>query len=529
VTTAAEEVVRAVVGMPLPEYAERFLRIRTKEQGVQPFRFNLGQLYVHMKAERQLADRGFVRISMLKARQYGGSTYIQGRFYSQIARGGAGIRTYILTHHSEATNNLFGMTHRFHNGLDTRLRPTSPRPSQKRLVFPRLDSSYAVATAGSDAVGRSDTIQRFHGSEVAFWPRAADHLAGALQAVPARGFGTEVWLESTGNGIGNAFHTNFTIARAGKSEFEAVFVPWFWFDEYRAPVEDLDLNADDADYMELWGLDEEQMQFRQNKIMEFGGGEAGRAKFMAEYPAVPEEAFAKNIKGGYIDAKYVLMARRRQAWAVRPLGPRILGLDPSYTGEDHFISFMRQGRLAWRVGRWSGLRTTQSLPRLAAIIERERPDIICIDVGGPGAGIYDQVVELYRGKPIVVVPVLGGERADDPERWRNKTAENWGRMKEWFEGPVGPCIIDRVASSPTAEERERALEEIQGDITNPLMDWDNKGRPVRETKKKILTHSPSPNNGDSLATTFSIITGPDWKPSDTDMEHARRPINPWAI
>lgn len=518
--------------MPFPEYAARFLKIRTKNEGVQPFKLNVGQLYLHRKAELQLARRGYVRITQLKARQFGGSTYIQGRCYSKIARGARGVRAFILTHHSDATANLFGMTHRFHLHMHPLLRPAAPKPSQKKLVFPTLDSSYAVATAGAQAIGRSDTIQFFHGSEVAFWPNDEDHLSGALQAVPPAGPGTEIWLESTGNGIGNAFQQNFANARAGKSEFEAVFVPWFWFDDYRAPVHNLELTTDDEKYMELWGLDEEQMQFRQNKIMEFGGGEAARARFGIEYPATPEEAFATNIKGGYIEARHVLMARRIPRWMVKPLGPRILGIDVSDGGEDRFVCFMRQGRLAWRVGRWTGLTTTQSFPRVVKIIEGERPDIICVDVGGSG-WLYDQLVDICRAKRIILVPVLGGEQADDPERWPNKRTENWGRMREWFEAPLRPCIMDKASAySPEIDfDEETGLEEIQGDITNPLMDFDNRGRTVVETKKKVLTHAPSPDNGDALANTFTLVVGSDWKPPE-DYEYerrTRRPVNWRAV
>ena len=80
-SAAAETVATRVLGMPFPEYSERFLKIRTKTQGIQPFKLNVGQLYLHRKAEIQMLKRGFVRIDLLKARQWGGSTYIQGRCY----------------------------------------------------------------------------------------------------------------------------------------------------------------------------------------------------------------------------------------------------------------------------------------------------------------------------------------------------------------------------------------------------------------------------------------------------------------
>src|SRR5262249_59037905 len=94
------------------------------------------------------------------------------------------------------------------------------------------DSGYKVGTAGTKAVGRSSTIQLFHGSEVAFWPFADTHAAGILQAVPNED-NTEIILESTANGIGNFFHQAWRDAEAGKNDYIAIFVPWFWQEEYR--------------------------------------------------------------------------------------------------------------------------------------------------------------------------------------------------------------------------------------------------------------------------------------------------------
>ena len=81
------------------------------------------------------------------------------------------------------------------------------------MFFDKLDSGYKVGTAGTKGVGRSSTIQLFHGSEVAFWPHADAHAAGVLQAVPDVE-GTEVILESTANGVGNLFHELWTNPKA---------------------------------------------------------------------------------------------------------------------------------------------------------------------------------------------------------------------------------------------------------------------------------------------------------------------------
>jgi len=114
------------------------------------------------------------------------------------------------------------------------LLPISSAPNASELYFDNLDSGYRVGTAGTRGVGRSATLQLFHGSEVAFWPHAETHAAGVLQAV-ADEPGTEIILESTANGVGNLFHKMWRDAETGANDYIAIFVPWYWHEEYRKP------------------------------------------------------------------------------------------------------------------------------------------------------------------------------------------------------------------------------------------------------------------------------------------------------
>src|SRR6202171_4268392 len=116
------------------------------------------------------------------------------------------------------------MVDRFHTRCPDDERPAPGAANAKELVFDALDSGYKVGTAGTKGVGRSATIQLFHGSEVAFWPHAETHAAGALQAVPDVA-GTEVILESTANGMGNLFHETWRGAQDRDNDYIAIFVP----------------------------------------------------------------------------------------------------------------------------------------------------------------------------------------------------------------------------------------------------------------------------------------------------------------
>src|SRR6266567_3764329 len=144
------------------------------------------------------------------------------------------------------------MVERYHDNCSEALRPSTGAANAKELYFDQLDSGYKVGTAGTKGVGRSSTVQLFHGSEVAFWPFADTHAAGILQAIPDQQ-GTECILESTANGIGNYYHQTWRDAEAGRNGYIAIFVPWFWQEEYRAePPADFVLDAEERDYAALY-------------------------------------------------------------------------------------------------------------------------------------------------------------------------------------------------------------------------------------------------------------------------------------
>src|SRR4029078_3176300 len=170
-------------------------------------------------------------------------------------------------------------------------------------------TGYKVGTAGTKGVGRSSTIPLFHGSEAAFWPHADTHADGVLQAIPAEP-GTESIIESTANGMGNFFHNEWRSAERGEGDYQAIFVPWYWQEEYRRPVEG-PFHRDEAELMlvELYGLDDEQLAWRRNKIIEL----KDPALFMQEYTHNAAEAFQMSGHDSYIPPELIARARKQEA------------------------------------------------------------------------------------------------------------------------------------------------------------------------------------------------------------------------
>jgi len=215
-------------------FAKHFFSIRTKSGEIKFLHFNKAQKHLHKRLNEQLKKTGKVRAVVVKGRQQGCSTYIQGRYSHRVITT-RGKMAYILTHETEATSNLFSMTKRYIENLPHGLCPVPDSSAANKLHFKSFDSGYAVGTAGNKGAGRSQTLQLFHGSEVAFWPHAEEHAKGVMQAIP-REDGTEIILESTANGMGNYFHHMWQASLNGNSEYQAIFLPWYWQDEYTSSI-----------------------------------------------------------------------------------------------------------------------------------------------------------------------------------------------------------------------------------------------------------------------------------------------------
>lgn len=473
-------------------YCPRALKIKPKVGQPQAFRLNRAQEYLHERLEAQKDRIGKVRALVLKGRQQGISTYIGGRFYHKTTRAFA-TRTYILTHEQTATDNLFAMVQRYHENCPDELKPKTGASNAKELSFPLLDGGYEVGTAGTKAVGRSKTVQLFHGSEVAFWPNAASHFAGVVQAIPDLP-GTEIILESTANGIGGEFHERWQQAEAGEGDYEAIFIPWFWQEEYRRAVpEGFDLSPQDEAYREAHGLDLEQMAWRRNKIAEL----KDPLLFMQEYPATAAEAFQMSGHDSFIKPGPVLAARKAE---IEGVGPKVMGVDPARFGDDRFSVALRQGRKTHWIDSRSKIDTVAGANWVRQLMEEHEPARTFVDVGGLGAGIVD----LLKSWGKDVVPVnFGGEPQDEviflPDGTkqpgaRNRRAEMWMRSRDWLSEEGGADIPDR--------------DNLQADACGPGYKYDANQRVQLESKEEMRKRGiRSPDEWDALALTFAEPVG----------------------
>ena len=473
-------------------YAPRCLKIKDKPGMLVPFFFNRAQQYLHNKIEEQKERFGRVRILCVKGRQQGISTYIEGRFY-WLTSMRHGMRAYILTHLQEATDNLFNMTRRYHEHVPTAMQPSTKSESAKTLSFDKLDSEYSVATAGTKGTGRSGTGQLFHGSEVAFWANAADHMAGLGQTIPNED-GTEIILESTGNGVGNLFHGMVMDAIRGESDYELVFIPWMWQAEYAiaVPAGWVPADFDGAEYAELYGLTPEQSYWRERKIKTEFRGDSNL--FDQEYPATVELAFRRQSIESLLPLPLIEKAMRAKSkeddpTGVEGVGPKIMGIDPAEYGSDDTVFTLRQGRTIPNVKRYHGRGPMEVVSLAVNAIEEWKPDYINVDAGGIGSGIADRLIEL--GYP--VQRVLFGERAIEDDLYAIRKDEMAAEFKKWLEDQPNRIVYDDA---------------LKADLSSPSYTYDSSRRLKVETKEHMKARGlKSPDGFDSCCLTFASKVG----------------------
>ena len=460
-------------------YALKCLKIRTKEARVEPFILNTAQLYIHKRIEEQKAATGRVRALVLKGRQQGCSTYVEGRFYWRATHS-KGLRAFILTHEEEATNNLFEIANRYHENCPVVVKPSTGAANAKELYFKTLDSGYKVGTAGNKAVGRGSTIQLFHGSEVGFWPNAQMHAAGIMQAIPDAP-DTESIMESTANGVGNYFHQQWQAAEAGQSEYIAIFVPWYWQPEYIKDVpEGFTLTTEEAKYKEAYKLTDGQIAWRRAKIVEL----KDEALFKQEYPATAAEAFQVSGVDPYIKPDLVMTARNAEA---EPVGAKLFGVDPARFGDDRTSICFRQGRKVHWIKSYSKKSTMEVVGLVLQLAKEHKPDQIAVDVGGLGAGVYDRLSELIDKTSLV--QVNSSNSPLNEKKYTNKRAEMWGELREWLEA--------QPAQIPDSDE-------LQADLTQIRYSYDSNNALKMERKEDMKKRGfRSPDTADALGLTFA--------------------------
>lgn len=408
----------------LEYFCRRALKIKHKSGGVVPFIWNKAQHYLHERVEDQLQRIGMVRLFILKGRQQGVSTYIAARFYHKATRARF-KNVFILSHHSTTTETLFQIVEKYHENCPAPATPELDANNNRRMKFAN-GSQYTVGTAGTGSVGRGDTNQYLHWSEVAFCSNTDELLTGVDETV-ADVEGTEKFNESTANGQGNYFHRGVLEALEHKGLFEVVFIPWYWQDEYRAriSVEEAKnwlLTPEEQTLKDLYELDDEQIKWRRNKIAKL----KSERLFKQEYPFTIVEAFQAS-GASFIDGEKVAKARKSKI--TDPTAPLVIGVDPARVGDRTVITW-RRGREWIKSDIYHEMDEMVLAGKLANIIDRHGAARVFIDVA-LGYGTIDRLKELGYGQ---IVQGVHFSQKPNENIYLNKRAEMAFLLRDWLHG-----------------------------------------------------------------------------------------------
>ncbi len=298
-------------------WALKCVTIRDKTTGRDiPFRLNGPQRRVTAMLEQMRLAGEPLRLIMLKARQWGGSTLIQlymAWIQTCLRRNWNSL---ICAHVKDTAATIRGMYSKMLDNYPLNYWDEEETPAFKsfersnniRMIAGR-GCRVTIASAENQDGVRGMDVSMAHLSEVAFWrDTVKQNPEGFIRAICGAVNTDEmtlVVLESTANGVGNYFHREWQRAMAGESDKKPVFVPWYEIEHYRVKVTDAGRLVERMDDYEwnLWhhyGLTLEQIAWYQAKRREY----TSRYQMMAEYPTTSQEAFQR-LDNGVFDPEAV--------------------------------------------------------------------------------------------------------------------------------------------------------------------------------------------------------------------------------
>ena len=284
------------------KYPEKLIELEfvvvDKNQQTMPFFLNEVQYeFVNtLNKAKEDFEKGLITdisILILKGRQQGFTTLVTA-YQEACSILNRNFQGFTLADKSDNAETIFQNKAKFpYSQLPDILKPTEKFNNRKQLLFEKINSSWAVDTATKD-VGRSRTVNFFHGSECAFWK---DGIA-SIQAALGEAFTKNCIkiYESTANGYNDyqkmwdsGVHIN-------------CFYEWWKTKEYRinfpsdeAKQEFIDNINAKTDWISerlkwLWNdkkLDIEQLYWYYKKYE----GYIDKRLIKQEYPCSPKEAF----------------------------------------------------------------------------------------------------------------------------------------------------------------------------------------------------------------------------------------------
>ena len=209
--------------------------------------------FVERLEQLRLADKP-IRLILLKARQWGGSTTSQIYMaWLQLCHK-VGLNSLIIAHQTSGSDEIRDMFNRMLDsypvGMLYRM-GAAYNPAEPKLVgvgmsglihsVPQRNCKIKIGTAKNPDSCRGGDYNLVHCSEVGVWEATEKKtpeqiVRSACSGVLYKPY-TMIVYESTANGTGNFFELEYSAAKKGESQFESMFVSWFDIDQYSLEFE----------------------------------------------------------------------------------------------------------------------------------------------------------------------------------------------------------------------------------------------------------------------------------------------------
>lgn len=220
------------------------------------FILNRPQRRLITRFEKKRMEGKPIRLILLKARQWGGSTATQIYMaWLQLVHK-VGLNSLIVGHVKDASNEVKDMFDRmikaypvkmlhelgeFYNENESKIVGVGNSGNIHRI--PQRNCKIKIGTAEKPNSARGGDYNLVHCTEVGLWTTTDGKtpeqiVRSACSGILLKPY-TMIVYESTANGTGNFFQREYDAAKNGQSQFEAMFVSWYEIEQYAAPVDDV--------------------------------------------------------------------------------------------------------------------------------------------------------------------------------------------------------------------------------------------------------------------------------------------------
>ena len=431
-----EQFVRVRVKHDFAFWAAMYVFIKQKGGGEDVhFRLNRPQRKLIMRFERRRLQGKPIRLILLKARQWGGSTATQIYMaWLQLVHK-VGLNSLIVGHVKDASTEVKDMFDKLIKEYPIKMlyemgeayNETEPKivgvgQSGNIHRIPQRNCKIKVGTAEKPNSARGGDYNLVHCTEVGLWVTTDGKtpeqiVRSACSGILLKPY-TMIVYESTANGTGNFFQREYDAAKAGKSQFESLFIAWFEIEQYALALDDEvkfatwlcenrnneNANSDrEESGRYLWWLWEQGATLEAiNWYIQERSKYTDHGDMASEYPSDDVEAFVHS--GARVFDKYHVEKFKKACKAPKWIGDVYADGDE---GEEALVNLRfsedKQG-LLW----------VWAKPDVDGDEEVTDRYLVVVDIGGRGKKadwsvivVFDRLNQMEGGKPVVVAQWYG--------------------------------------------------------------------------------------------------------------------------